>query len=74
MLSTNIVIDDMDYRICGFSEVKAVNKTIAYTGSTHYMDPNCKFLMSYHHSYSGEYITLGNRGKYPIAGYGNTLV
>ena len=28
MLSTNIVIGDMDYRICGFSELKSVNKTV----------------------------------------------
>ena len=54
--------------------VKSGHEAFDYTGATHDMFPKYGSFLSYLHYYSGDYVTLGNRGKYPIVGCSTSLV
>ena len=64
----------MEHRLDGVSAVKADNEAIEDTGNTQVMEQNYGYFLSYQHYYIGDYSTIGNRGKYPIASYVTTLV
>ena len=64
----------MHMRLGGSSHATLTIHSIEDTGSTNDMDQNYGSFLIYHHSYSDDYVTLGNRSKYPISGYVTTLV
>ena len=63
--TTKLPLEDMDQRLCGVSSVNSGHEDFEETGVTHEMGPNYVSNLSYHHSYSGDYFTLGNRGNIP---------
>ena len=64
----------MNRRLGGVSAVKFGREDFADTGTTNDMGPNYGSFMSYHPSYSGEYVILVNGREYPTEGYITSLV
>ena len=71
---TKLNLEDMHLRLWVASHATTTVHYTAATGTTHEMDPNYGSFLSYHLSYNGNYITLGNRDKEPISRYVTTLV
>ena len=64
----------MGFKLGGVSVVKATVESKKDTGATHDLDPNYGYFLTYHQTPSGDYVTLGNRVKYPITGYVTIVV
>ena len=70
----NLTIESMDSLLgCVFS-AKAGNKTVLEISPTHKTDPKYGSFLSFHHSFSGGFVTIRIGEGYTIAVYGNTLV
>ena len=54
--------------------VKSIDESNKDTGATHELYPNYEYFLTYHQAPGGDYVTLGNRVKYPITGYVTIVV